>query len=134
MGMGAAPAHGWVISDEDLKTLVPVQFAKLEQLLESDDELGGLDGLAFQLSVDGPIDKKISEAYADLADAFEQATTVEDRSHLVIDLQFYDADRGDRYDELENGHYWDVTGVEMLTPAGLKFKEVVEHKMWTQFG
>jgi len=131
MGMGTIPCHGTVISDDDLKKLCPVEYKRLEELLDKVDS--SIDGLARDFAMEDGINQDVGHAYADLCVAFEKATKIEN-GHLTLDLGYYDSENGDRYDELEENHYWDVGGVWQRTPAGEKFSNIVTEKSWTQFG
>lgn len=143
--MDSAPAHGWVISDEKLREICPTEYQALIDALDKTEDGDTLGSLALAFQNEGPVDKDVALAYADLEEAFEKATTIwmertrldeQPRSlgSLKLCLQYHDDDAGGIYDEIEGDHYWDVDGMTQLTPAGKVFAGAVEEKSWTVFG
>jgi len=137
MGSGAAPAASWTISNENLEKIVPVEYKQLIAVLDKHQET--LDGFAIQLSMDENLlvaedaQAELESAFDALLKAFKTVTTV-DGKFLELELQYYDADSGDIYDDLENGAIWLVDGVQQLSPPGKKFNDFVEFSQWTQYG
>ena len=133
MGMGMAPSSGHVISWDNIKKLCPVQSAMLEAALEAEDV--SLDDYARDIS-DGndlEVHESIDNCFAELQEAFAKATEVEGKG-LNLTIFYYDSENGDRYDDLADGANWDVTGMTVLSPAGEKFKDIVQFQQWTVFG
>jgi hypothetical protein len=139
MGMGYAATHGWILTSADLKKICPDEFAAVEaalELIESDEDGPYTLARYTQAITNGEvITGVIDEAITALAKAFTEKTKVGD-SKLQIYLGYYDADSGDMYDEIENGEYWEIGGMEALTPAGVKLKEIsdVAHQAWVHLG
>jgi hypothetical protein len=139
MGMGYAPTHGWVISTAELKKIVPDEVGALEAALEvfrdADGEQYTLARYAQAIANEGLEDPKLNAVLDAICQAFKAKTAVGD-SQLGIYLCYYDAENGDRYDEMEDGEYWEVGGMEQLTPAGAALSKIadVNHACWTQFG
>jgi hypothetical protein len=141
MGMGAAAAHADCIEWDSIKKIVPQESAAFEAVL-ADLEMT-LGGAASILDECGPEhgasdledsdEVKLQVAYTNLQDAFITATTVGE-SNLELWIGYYDSESGDRYDDLSDEHYFSVNGVYQHTPAGERFKDVIERKSWTQFG
>ena len=139
MGMGSAPASAWTISNENLRKIVPQEYDHLLSILESNDL--NLDNIALSMQCDSKfsedknVDKALGYALDNLSTAFRDKTSmVNANSHLEITLNYYNSEDGDRYDELEDGAFWTVEGVEMLTPSGNKFREFLEFSRWTIYG
>jgi len=143
MGMGYAPTHGWVISTAELKKVIPAEVAALEAAVlaytdskkEDDEVFAGLAGYAQAISMEGLEDPKLNVALEAVNAAFKAKTKVGD-SELGLWLCYYDAESGDRYDEMEDGEYWEVGGMEVLSPAGEALSKVTDiaDVCWTQFG
>lgn len=134
MGMGAAGAHGWIISTENLRGLIPTEYAVLEAAL--DKRKLALDDLALAIAEEEDLtddDKEIDDALDALYAAFKQKTAV-DGKELELELFYYSDEDGDIYDDLEDGANWSVDGMWELTPPGKKFKDIIEQCSWTQFG
>jgi hypothetical protein len=135
MGMGHAPAHAWTISLDGLRRICPSEAAACEKVF---DEHGyDWDSFALALDKDDFEDVDDPEVLAGhweaLQAAFKIATTV-GQSALELGIGHYSAEDGDRYDNLEEGAYFTVEGVTMLTPAGEKFREDLQEESWTVFG
>lgn len=140
MGMGSAPGHGWIISNDDLRKIIPHQLAHFEGVLE-ENELD-LSSLAQELAMGQDAAESVGIALDLLYEAFLEATKIPPEqnergvktSALELELLYYSSDDGDRYDELEDGANWSVYGMMELSPAGKKYSDVVALKQWTQFG
>ena len=126
MGMGAGACYGWVISYDDLKKICPKEMGLIDERVE---EFEGW----------GEVSRRFE--FNELPDIFEKS--VEDligqffsNTNLTLNLGFYNADDGDRYDQVDSheGCVFFVDGMVSLTPAGEKFKEVVRERLWTQYG
>jgi hypothetical protein len=139
MGMGYAGTHGWILTSADLKKICPDEFAAVEAALAliEPDEDGPYTLARYTQAINNGevITGVIDEAIVNLDKAFVEKTKVGD-SKLHIYLGYYDADSGDMYDEMEDGEYWEVGGMEALTPAGAKLKEIsdVAHQAWVHLG
>ncbi len=135
MGMGAAPAHAWTISLDDLRCICPKEVVACERVFEEH----GYDWNSFALALDtdhfeGVADPKmLREPWESLRAEFKIATTVGGFA-LALGIGHYCAEDGDRYDDLEEGAYFTVDGVTMFTPAAEKFKDFLKEKSWTVFG
>lgn len=148
MGMGYAGCHAYIIDDDDLRTLVQDEYDAFIESIKSLDltevldiqefEVATLDHLAEainQNSYDMP--EEVLAAYDKLLAAFEKATKVQvpnfaAGSHLEIFLG-YKSD-GDIYDDIPDGHYWQVFGVTQPTEAGRKFAAIVQEMAWVHLG
>ena len=136
MGMGTAPSHAWIISQEQLHRLVPAALANLNRLLASQGK--NLSDLALAKAQEEAVSESdeacqaIDAALERLDREFQAATRV-GKSCLELELFHYCAAEGSRYDELEEGANWLVDGVKQFTPAGEKFKDRIEWKGWTTF-
>jgi hypothetical protein len=137
MGMGSVPCHAWTISSEKLREIVPAAWAGLYRQLEvagiTLDQLALARDQEIEVSESDSANDAIAHDLQVLLDAFREATRIGE-SFLELELHYYDAESGDRYDELESGANWLVAGVQQLTPAGVRHREVVEWKGWTVFG
>ncbi len=135
MGMGMGACFGWIIADEELAKICPEQYENLIKVLDDHDG-GTFDSLARDFQME-EVDSENMKACHALRDAFTENTRVAldggGNSDLFLILGYYDSSEGDRYDELDQDHYWEVIGMEMLTPAGEKIKNV-ELKTWTWYG
>jgi hypothetical protein len=144
MGMGSVPAHATCISKENLIELCPEQMGQLEtRLNELGISLGQLAELLDETSASYKDHKSVGlekqqsaelfNAWQAVADEFTEVTNTNGRG-LEVYICFYDPDRGDRHDEIDGNYYFSVEGVHQLTPAGQRFHEKLEDKMWTVFG
>lgn len=162
MGMGAAPASGWTISEENIQQIVPEAWDKFSSILrkyhittydvadamrqESDIEVEIPDRelaaneviiLAEETeAAQAQANVEINDALNHLCNEFTKATTsgLANDSALTLELSYYSSDDGDRYDDLEDGAIWLVEGVEHKTPAGYRFADKLEFARWTIFG
>jgi hypothetical protein len=125
MGMGASACYGWIISYDDLKKICPKEVG----LVESDEEFEdwGEVSRGFEFN---ELPDSIKKSVEDLVGKFGINT------NLTLGLGFYDAEGGDRYDQVDSheGCVFFVDGMVSLTPAGEKLKDVVRERLWTQFG
>jgi hypothetical protein len=129
MGMGACPVSSWVITAENLESLVPNELTAFNQAFEAQN-----------ISIQDFITSReeypeLFKLYLDLCKAFETVTTTEN-SYLELEIFYYSDEAGDRYDdeELVDGANWAVYHVQKLTPAGEKFQGIISFKHWTVFG
>jgi len=152
MGMGAAPAHGVVISWDNLKKLCPKEADAFYSACDGD-----LDGVAqaWQYSQqddyfeeDDSKEAHLSQCWEKLRDAFIEKSKLNlsidsgtllgrhfvEESKLDISIEFYDADKGDQYDSLEHGAFFLVHGVYMRTPAAEALGNILEDASWTIYG
>jgi hypothetical protein len=125
MGMGASACYGWVIGYNDLKKICPKEV----DLVESDKEFEDWGEVSRGFEFDELADS-IKKSVEDLVGKFGINT------NLTLGLGFYDAEGGDRYDQVDSheGCVFFVDGMVSLTPAGEKFKDVVRERLWTQYG
>lgn len=82
---------------------------------------------------------KVIKAFEALQAAFVRATTVlvrkdshdrkPKRSHLTLNLAYFDPDELRRGGDVEAGVYWHTTGNQQLSPAGEKFERYI-NKEW----
>lgn len=128
MGMGASACSGWLISYENLKEMCPKEIDLVEGAEEFDN--WGEVAKAVEFS-DDELPVGIQKAVESLLEVFSNNT-----GGLTLCLGSYDEDSGDRYDEVDahEGCVFYVGGMVALTPAGEKFKSVVNQRFWTQFG
>jgi hypothetical protein len=136
MGMGSAPVNAFCINSDDLRTLVPNEYDSLLKVLE-EHELD-LNYFAQTIDDESEFGDEIILAYQNLRAAFERVTAstdpTADQSRLSLSIFHYDAEKGERYDDLEHGANWCVEGMVQLTPAGERYKHLVQEKAWTVFG
>ena len=129
MGMGAAPAHAWTISLDSLRRICPNDVAACEKVFAEH----GYDWNSFALALDkndlGDVDdtETLCGPWESLQAAFKTATAV-GASALELGIGYYNAEDGDLYDELDEGAYFTVEGVTMLTPAGEKLRNTSKRK------
>ncbi len=86
------------------------------------DEYAGID------SIDNTTERQEEEIrtlYKNLQTEFEKKTG------LTLGIRYHNAEeRGDDVD----GTFWEVDGVYVYSPAGKKFKNKIERKIWVTFG
>ena len=160
MGMGSYAAGGFVIGYDDLKKICPEEIAAIEngkyfdcvgwavmgQWLGWDDNDQIIDALHDAVLDDKskPVmrleltEEKIVE---DIFDKYEQLvanlkTVFHQKTGLNLCFDYYDEDGGDRYDgpNDKDGCIFCVDGMVQLTPAGEKYKDIINERRWTQFG
>ena len=130
MGMEPYPASGYVVSWDNIKKLCPLQAERLEAACESDGI--SLDEYAAEEpNPDG--EGAVDICFSDLLEEFEKITEV-NGTGLELSIFYYNSEDGGRYDELEDGANWSVSGMTALTPAGVKFNNLVGFQRWTVFG
>lgn len=137
MGMGAAAAHATVISWDNLLKLFAEQMQSLEaKLAKCEFSLGELAIILEDYSVGTSFDdealNELVFAWRGFVDDFRRITNTNGTA-LEISLCHYDREAGDRYDEIEFDYYFAIEGVYQLTPAGERFRSVLEEKSWTVF-
>jgi hypothetical protein len=138
MGMGTWGNRATIIEEKDVKSLCPKEFEELLQVFEthgvSEDAFCWSEFARAAEWSEWDVDKQDFElAWDVLQEAFVEATTV-GNSHLNLHMGYYDPECGDRYDELDGGHFFYVTGDTQLSPAGERFKNMLQEKSWTVFG
>jgi hypothetical protein len=129
MGMGYGANYADVIEDKDVQKLCPKEYKAFDNAID-DNEGYDLEAIAREITFEGmeSIAPKIKKAYIALTKAFNKKTGLE------LGIGFHDADEsGDRYDEV-NGAYWNVGGVFTRTPAGKKYKALIDRKFYVTFG
>ena len=160
MGMGTAPAQATCISLENLTELCPAQMATLGAKLE---EFGQTwEGLAELLYESSPrcddykeLDltkeqaAELSDRWRAVCNEFANVTFTNDGGvftakrnqqvgHfgrcLYVHIGYYDPASGDLYDDLESSYFFSVEGAYQMTPAGERFKDKLEDKMWATYG
>lgn len=140
MGMSQIPIHGWTISLGELRKLCPVQILTLEAILAESGNTWG--SVAKNIQCEEPLPTGFPQALERLEFQFRVVTRVEDStfsnavSCLELELGYYDEELGDGGDEVEHtdGAVFLVSGVTVRTPAGEKFKDVVQENLWSVFG
>jgi hypothetical protein len=152
MGMGSFAVGSFVIEYDDLKKICPEEIAAIEGEKFFNDIGWGTIGqwLAWddadqfkeeiealytndKEDIDDILDEyvKIYDKHIiDLKDAFNKKTG------LTLYFDIYDSECGGRYDNPgdKDGCIFCVDGMVQLTPAGEKFKDVINERKWTQFG
>jgi hypothetical protein len=152
MGMGSFAVGSFVIEYNDLKKICPEEIAAIEGEKFFNDIGWGTIGqwLAWddadqfkeeiealytndKEDIDDILDEyvKIYDKHIiDLKDAFNKKTG------LTLYFDIYDSECGGRYDNPgdKDGCIFCVDGMVQLTPAGEKFKDVINERKWTQFG
>jgi hypothetical protein len=125
MGMGASACYGWVISYDDLKKICLKEIDNIEVSEEFEDWGEVSRGFEFNELPVG-----MQKSVEDLIGQFFSNT------NLTLNLGFYNADDGDRYDQVDSHEscVFFVDGMVSRTPAGEKLKDVVRERLWTQYG
>jgi len=130
MGMDSYPASGYIVSWDNIKKLCPLQAERLEAACEGEGI--SLDEYAAEEpNPDG--EGEVDICYSALLKEFEKITEV-NGTGLELSIFYYPSEDGGRQDELEDGANWSVSGMTTLSPAGVKFNDIVEFQMWTGFG
>ena len=129
MGMGYSACYADVISEENLIKLCPEDAGVFFGLFgDHGGTCGSLEEAARSLQYqDGDYADQVESAYKELQRVFLIKTGLE------LNIGVHEEDDGSRYDDL-NGVYWAVDGVWEYTPAGKRFKDVIEKKTWVNFG
>lgn len=131
MGMGAIPCNGWVISKEEVEKICPTEMKLL--MLSLSKEGMTLDCLGRDVQDQNIVPDSVDNALGLLCEQFKENTQVQNKG-LELELHYYDSESGDIYDDLDEGAYFLVYGMQELSPAGKKFSNVVEPKSWTVRG
>lgn len=123
MGMGTYGCHGYVISLEELTKLCPETVKQVEAY----PDFNGWGSVAENVE-DNPAE------LANLVDAL-----IEDfnkKTGLELSIDYYDTVTAERYDVVDHsdGCVFTVQGMTMLTPAGEKFKHIINEQSWTGWG
>ena len=130
MGMEPYPASGYVISWDKIKELCPIQAERLESACESEGI--SLDEYAAEEpNPDG--EGAVDICFSALLEEFEKITEVNGMG-LELNIFHYNSEDGGRYDELKDGANWSVEGMTTLSPAGVKFNNLVGFQRWTVLG
>ena len=160
MGMGSFAVGSFVIEYKDLKKICPDEIKALEkakyfkevgwgtvgQWLAWDDPERIKDTL-FDAVLDDKSKPVIrlglmaEEIVEDIFQEYEKLVialknTFNKKTGLTLYFDSYDEDGGGRYDNPgdKDGCIFCVDGMVQLTPAGEKFKDVINERKWTQFG
>ena len=160
MGMGNFAVGSFVIEYDDLKKICPDEIKALEkakyfkevgwqtvgQWLAWDDPEQIKDTL-FDAVLDDKSKPVIrlglmaEEIVEDIFQEYEKLVialknTFNKKTGLTLYFDSYDEDGGGRYDNPgdKDGCIFCVDGMVQLTPAGEKFKDVINERKWTQFG
>lgn len=137
MGMGFGANSADVMDWKEIKKICPKESRALQRALDKAEvdretfcqciqhsEWGFTD-----LANDSDEVLKIESAWDVLFVAFKKKT-----GGLELVPMFHDhEDSGDRYDDVSGG-FFHVDGVYDYTPAGKKFKDKIQRKMWVTFG
>lgn len=149
MGMGYAGRREFIIEDDDLRAMVRDEYDAFLEAIKALDltevssqlefEVATLDHLAEAIDQNGyELPEDVAAAYTKLLDAFSSETKVLLPPAFVMaqDLEIslgYKSD-GDIYDDIPDGHYWQVFGMTQLTEAGKKFQSVIQEMSWVHLG
>jgi hypothetical protein len=160
MGMGSFAVGSFVIEYKDLKKICPDEIKTIEkakyfkevgwgtvgQWLAWDDPDQIKDAL-FDAVLDDKSKPVIrlglmaEEIVEDIFQEYEKLVTAlkntfNKKTGLTLYFDSYDEDGGGRYDNPgdKDGCIFCVDGMVQLTPAGEKFKDVINERKWTQFG
>jgi hypothetical protein len=152
MGMGNFAVGSFVIEYDDLKKICPEEIAAIEGEKFFNDIGWGTIGQWKCWDDPEPFKDEIYILYTndkeDIDDIVEEYVKIYDKhiinlfktfhekTDLVLYLDHYNAEDGDRYDNPgdKDGCIFCVDGMVQLTPAGEKFKDIVSERKWTQFG
>jgi hypothetical protein len=142
MGMGFAAACADVFPTDEVRELCPDEYAALvvaaRIAVDGEDEGDDSEADAFylqraagDLQYEGGernVSEGVGEAWRVLCAKFEAATGLE------LSIGFHDSENdGSTYDEVE-GLYFAVDGMYQLSPAGERWKDVVERRHFVNFG
>ena len=136
MGMDSAPASAYVISWDNLKSIVPQACQAFEDVwhgltLDEIAQEWTRDCEAFE--DDDDKNKALQAAWDSLCEVFTATTRVDD-SELSLELGYYDSELGGQYDDLEDGAFLVLWGCISLTPAAERIKDKIEEARWTVYG
>jgi hypothetical protein len=160
MGMGSFAVGSFVIEYKDLKKICPDEIKTIEkakyfkevgwgtvgQWLAWDDPEQIKDTL-FDAVLDDKSKPVIrlglmaEEIVEDIFQEYEKLVialknTFNKKTGLTLYFDSYDEDGGGRYDNPgdKDGCIFCVDGMVQLTPAGEKYKDIINERKWTQFG
>ena len=160
MGMGSFAVGSFVIEYKDLKKICPDEIKTIEkakyfkevgwgtvgQWLAWDDPEQIKDTL-FDAVLDDKSKPVIrlgliaEEIVEDIFQDYEKLVislknTFNKKTGLTLYFDSYDEDGGGRYDNPgdKDGCIFCVDGMIQLTPAGEKYKDIINERKWTQFG
>jgi hypothetical protein len=151
MASGFAPIASWVISWDNLKTIIPSETQALDEILAKGGatiedfcrQYGGgddtwlSDGYAQHMRSDEGCDrwlKAVNRAWNATRKAFYKAAMT-GRAGLKITAGYQGPNDGGIYDHpiVQRPHFY-VDGVEAETPAGKRFRRQLIHALWTTYG
>ena len=131
MGLGYAAGYADVVEEKFIKKICPKEYKAFLTSVKNSEECSDLEVVAREIELgdtDNVVTSKVEKAYKALLTAFLNKTD------LLLNIGFHDADEcGDRYDEV-NGVYWSVGGVWKLTPAGKKYEKHITRQFFVNFG
>ena len=126
MGMGYSAAWADVIDRRDVKKLCPREYRELINVIKCEGRT--IEEIAQEYGWDNEIQSDdIGSALDVLCQAFDAKTG------LSLSLCYYDPDKGDRYDTIDEA-YWSVEGVYELTPAGKKYQDIIRRETYVIYG
>ena len=152
MGMGSYAVGSYVIEYQNLKTICPDEIDTIENEKFFSDI--GWETLARWFAWDDPSvfedaiydlfvneEKNVDDIVEEYTKIYDKHVTnlfktFHEKTGLVLYIDHYDQDGGDRYDEPgdEEGCIFCVNGMVQLTPAGEKYKDIIFERRWTQYG
>lgn len=136
MATGQAPCSGYVLratkeNFEALNISLGIHEKDYEEYKKKDSDGEGIEGFLEDLAYNNGTGEVIFEATPDQALG----------AVIGIELYFYDADLGDRYDELEHGAYFLLAEEELYTRELSLVGEKLKHEgifpelqHWTRHG
>ena len=134
MGMETAPQCGWLIGIAALRELCPVSVAKMEQA----HDFVSWAKLAETISNNGT-DSLSPQLFAALQDLQRKFQLVTNGLELTVD--YYDTDRGSKYDEIPDledpelaGCLFLIEGMTQPTPAGEALRDKITFVLWVLHG
>ena len=126
MGMGTCAAQVYVIDSEDVRKLCPKEYRALMKAIK--EEGTTLEKVAYTWDFECACPGwDIEKALTNLVYLFGENTG------LSLCLCYYDPDKGDRYDTIDEA-YWSVDGVYELTPAGKKYQDIIRRETYVIYG
>ena len=134
--MGSFGVSSISFSYENVKKLCPKEI----EAVENHKSFSGWCTFALDARDLEPADEpELAKLIADLITAFEKATEVNGKG-LVLRIEYYDEESGERYDEVEHkdGCIFvideDSVEIKTRTPAGDKFKEMLHYNNYCVYG
>lgn len=130
--MGNAASSGYMMTVNNVAQILGEDWDNFLELLEQEETT--LDEVAYD-SMGGNVigNETIDQAIANIYSIFQDKTTV-GNSFLSIELDYYDRDMGDRYDDMEEGGFFWVSGNKRNTEAGDAFKQYIDYANFVTFG